>query len=122
MSRSRRKTPIVGHATCRSEREDKKLWHQRWRSRERSALASAPPEALAAAFDSAAYSVACAEEAHAHYGDPEPTPGERWTYWWRGFIAGLAGDSNFLPLSERFSRLLPLSSLRRIEQETRNER
>ncbi len=47
MSRSRRKTPIVGHATCRSEREDKKLWHQRWRSRERSALASAPPEALA---------------------------------------------------------------------------
>lgn len=24
MSRSRRKTPIVGHTTCRSEREDKK--------------------------------------------------------------------------------------------------
>jgi hypothetical protein len=28
MSRSRRKTPIFGHTTCRSEREDKKLWHQ----------------------------------------------------------------------------------------------
>lgn len=27
MSRSRRKTPIVGHTTCGSE--DKKLWHQR---------------------------------------------------------------------------------------------
>ncbi len=76
---------------------------------------------LAAAFDSAAYSVACAEEAHAHYGDPEPTLGERRTYWWRGFIAGLAGDSNFLPLSERFSRLRPLFSCRRIEQETKNE-
>jgi hypothetical protein len=32
MSRSRRKTPIVGHTTCGSEREDKKLWHQRWRT------------------------------------------------------------------------------------------
>ena len=40
MSRSRRKTPIVGHTTCRSEREDKKLWHQRWRTHERTALAS----------------------------------------------------------------------------------
>jgi len=48
MSRSRRKTPIVGHTTCRSEREDKKLWHQRWRTHERTALASASPEALCA--------------------------------------------------------------------------
>lgn len=47
MSRSRRKTPIFGHTTCRSERQDKKLWHQRWRSRERNALANASPEALA---------------------------------------------------------------------------
>lgn len=46
MSRSRRKTPIVGHTTCRSEREDKKLWHQRWRTRERTVLASASPDAL----------------------------------------------------------------------------
>lgn len=43
MSRSRRKTPIVGHTTCGSEREDKKLWHQRWRTRERTALTSASP-------------------------------------------------------------------------------
>nr|WP_205701706.1 hypothetical protein [Escherichia coli] len=49
---------------------------------------------LAAAFDYAAYSVASAEEAHAHYGDPEPTPTERWTYWWRGFFAGLASGSH----------------------------
>ena len=41
MSRSRRKTPIVGHTTCGSEREDKKLWHQRWRTRERTALTRA---------------------------------------------------------------------------------
>lgn len=46
MSRTRRKTPIVGHTTCGSEREDKKLWHQRWRTRERTALTSASPEAL----------------------------------------------------------------------------
>ena len=44
MSRSRRKTPIVGHTTCGSEREDKKLWHQRWRTRERTALTSASLE------------------------------------------------------------------------------
>ncbi|ELI5853150.1 TPA: hypothetical protein ACNRRD_006489 [Pseudomonas aeruginosa] len=48
MSRSRRKTPIVGHTTCRSESEDKKLWHQRWRTRERTALAGASPEVLSA--------------------------------------------------------------------------
>ena len=46
MRRSRRKTPIVGHTTCRSERDGKKIWHQRWRTRECTALASAPPEAL----------------------------------------------------------------------------
>ena len=48
MSLSRRKTPIVGHTTCRSERQDKKLWHQRGRIRERTTLASASPEALSA--------------------------------------------------------------------------
>jgi hypothetical protein len=48
MSRSRRKTPIVGHTTCSSEREDKKLWHQRWRTRERTALAGASLDALSA--------------------------------------------------------------------------
>lgn len=48
MSRSRRKTPIVGHTNSRSEREDKKLWHRRWRTRERVALTSASPEALSA--------------------------------------------------------------------------
>lgn len=39
MSRSRRKSPITGHTTCRSERQDKKIWHQRWRARERTTLA-----------------------------------------------------------------------------------
>ncbi|MGO9444948.1 MAG: hypothetical protein ACLPXB_09250 [Thiobacillaceae bacterium] len=48
MSRSRRKTPIVGHTTCRSERQDKKRWHQRLRTREREALACASLDALSA--------------------------------------------------------------------------
>jgi hypothetical protein len=46
MSRSRRKTPITGHTTCRSEREDKKIWHQRWRTHERTVLTSLSPENL----------------------------------------------------------------------------
>jgi hypothetical protein len=41
MSRSRRKTPIAGYTTFRSEREDKELWHRRWPTRERTALSSA---------------------------------------------------------------------------------
>lgn len=40
MSRSRRKTPIFGHTTARSEADDKRLWHKRWRSRERDQLAA----------------------------------------------------------------------------------
>ena len=46
MSRSHRKTPFVAHTTCRSERFDKQLWHQRWRSRERATLSCSSPEAL----------------------------------------------------------------------------
>ncbi|MGZ3238698.1 MAG: hypothetical protein ACXU8A_15140 [Burkholderiaceae bacterium] len=48
MSRSRRKTPIVGFTSCRSERQDKNLWHRRWRTRERVALATSSTEALSA--------------------------------------------------------------------------
>ena len=44
MSRSRRKTPIVAHTNCRSECQDKKTWHQRCRTRERTALAGLSPE------------------------------------------------------------------------------
>lgn len=40
MSRSRRKTPIMGITTCRSERQDKQIWHKRWRARERTSLNS----------------------------------------------------------------------------------
>lgn len=46
MSRSNRKTPIFGNTICHSERQDKKLWHHRWRTRERTMLASASPEIL----------------------------------------------------------------------------
>jgi hypothetical protein len=46
MSRSRRKMPILGHTGCPSERQDKTIWHQRWRCRERMALASLSPEGL----------------------------------------------------------------------------
>jgi len=41
MSRSRRKTPIIGITTCRSERADKAIWHQRLRAHERTGLARA---------------------------------------------------------------------------------
>lgn len=44
MSRSRRKVPIFGHTTARSEADDKRLWHKRSRSRERDQLASIGPE------------------------------------------------------------------------------
>jgi hypothetical protein len=39
MSRSRRKTPVIGITTCRSERSDKVIWHGRMRAKEREALA-----------------------------------------------------------------------------------
>ena len=42
MSRSVRKTPIMGITTCRSEREDKKFWHRRWRAHERTKLSAVP--------------------------------------------------------------------------------
>ncbi len=35
MSRSYKKTPIMGHTTCQSERHDKRAWHKRWRLHER---------------------------------------------------------------------------------------
>lgn len=44
MSRSLRKTPIFGHTTARSEADDKRLWHKRWRSHQRDQLATAKPE------------------------------------------------------------------------------
>jgi hypothetical protein len=40
MSRSLRKKPIFGHTTARSEAEDKRLWHKRWRASERDQLAT----------------------------------------------------------------------------------
>lgn len=46
MSRSRRKNPIISITTCQSERQDKKVWHKRWRARERTALTSTHPEDL----------------------------------------------------------------------------
>lgn len=46
MSRSRRKTPIVGHTNCSSESQDKKAWHQRWRTLERMALSNLSPQKL----------------------------------------------------------------------------
>lgn len=45
MSRSRRRTPIFGHTTARSEVHDKRLWHKHWRARERDRLAGLPGDA-----------------------------------------------------------------------------
>jgi len=38
MSRSTRKTPIYGMTNCKSEKQDKKIWHSRWRCHERVAI------------------------------------------------------------------------------------
>lgn len=46
MSRSYRKNPIMGITTCSSERQDKKIWHQRLRARERTAISSTSFEDL----------------------------------------------------------------------------
>lgn len=40
MARSRRKTPISGITTARSEKSDKKLWHSRMRARLRTHIMS----------------------------------------------------------------------------------
>jgi len=47
MSRSYRKTPIFAHTKCHSEKDDKQLWHQRWRAHERTSLAVATHNDLA---------------------------------------------------------------------------
>lgn len=39
MSRSRRKQSVLGRTAKRSEQEDKKIWHSRWRAQERVAWA-----------------------------------------------------------------------------------
>lgn len=44
MSRSHRKTPIHAVTSARSESQDKRLWHQRWRTRVRDQLAAAGPD------------------------------------------------------------------------------
>lgn len=44
MSRSYQKTPITGHTNCKSERQDKRLWHKRGRKHERIKLASLDSE------------------------------------------------------------------------------
>lgn len=40
MSRSYKKTPIIGYTTCRSEKHDKFIWHKKWRLHERIKLAT----------------------------------------------------------------------------------
>lgn len=40
MSRSYKKTTIVGWTTCQSERFDKFIWHKKWRLKERLKLAA----------------------------------------------------------------------------------
>lgn len=40
MSRSYKKTPIIGHTTAQSEKSDKKMWHRRFRHKTRDILRS----------------------------------------------------------------------------------
>lgn len=46
MSRSYRKTPITGNASCRSEKPDKKCWHSRMRARTRDELTRADEDSV----------------------------------------------------------------------------
>ena len=40
MSRSYKKTPIIGHTTAQSEKKDKKIWHRRFRHKTKDILRS----------------------------------------------------------------------------------
>lgn len=40
MSRSYKKTPIIGHTTAESEKYDKKIWHRRFRHKTKDILRS----------------------------------------------------------------------------------
>jgi len=46
VSRSRKKTPIFGIASAKSEKQDKQIWHSRLRSRLRTTLTAIPPGQL----------------------------------------------------------------------------
>ncbi len=46
MSRSRRKTPIFGITSAKSERRDKQTWHSRMRAGVRTGLTAMPSEQL----------------------------------------------------------------------------
>ncbi|MFC4158306.1 hypothetical protein [Chitinimonas lacunae] len=48
MSRSRRKKPIFAITSCTSERDEKKIWHRRLRTLERTAMAGTSAEAWSA--------------------------------------------------------------------------
>lgn len=90
MSRSRRKTPVYAVASTRSESQDKREWHQRWRARVRDQLAASGPDGDPQPLDRRAVSDPwrmgkdgkrwigprrlreAAESAAAHAGRPEP--------------------------------------------------
>lgn len=40
MSRSYKKTPIIGHTAAQSEKKDKKIWHKRFRHKTKDILRS----------------------------------------------------------------------------------
>ena len=40
MSRSKKKTPIHGFCSCKSEKSDKKIWHSKFRHKEKQRLTS----------------------------------------------------------------------------------
>ncbi len=68
MSRSRRKTLIFGIAHSSSEKQDKKIWHGRWRAQERRALASTTPENHLSTLEKEVSNVwAMAKDGHAYW-------------------------------------------------------
>jgi len=59
---------------------------------------------LMVATASAYQSVCCSEEAAIQY-QMGYTMLDRWVAWWQGFVAGLLGDSVFMPLTTRVCNL-----------------
>lgn len=46
MTRSRKKTPKSGMTTAESEKEDKKIWHRKWRRKQKQHLDAGGQESI----------------------------------------------------------------------------
>lgn len=68
MSRSRRKTPITGITTARSEKFDKQRWHRAYRHAERQRLQAAPDSAPRHPFEFGAHAWNLSKDGKRYWG------------------------------------------------------